>query len=71
MVGKNVHGCVDPNSPEGDIIARPMLLDCISHIRVVQVSCGYDHTAVLSSNGSVVSMEICFAILPLISYNYF
>ena len=55
VAGKNVNGCVDPNSKEGDVIARPMLLDCISNIRVLQVSCGYDHTAVLSSNGSVLS----------------
>ncbi|KAL7544039.1 hypothetical protein ACHAXR_013506 [Thalassiosira sp. AJA248-18] len=55
IAGKNVHGCVDPNSPDGDVIARPTLLDSISHIRVVQISCGYDHTAVLSSNGSVLT----------------
>jgi len=53
--GKNVHGCVDPNAKEGDVIARPMLLDSISNTRVLQVSCGYDHTAVLSSNGSVLT----------------
>jgi hypothetical protein len=58
IAGKNIHGCVDPNSPEGTIISRPVLLDCISHVRVMQVSCGLDHTAVLSSTGSVVSM--CF-----------
>lgn len=56
IVGKNVHGCVDPNSSDGEHISRPRLLDCISHVRVSQVSCGYDHTAVLSSNGSVVSI---------------
>jgi hypothetical protein len=55
IVGKNVHGCVDPNCPEGNVISRPVLLDCISHIRVLKVSCGLDHTAALSSNGSVVS----------------
>lgn len=55
VVGKNVHGCVDPNSPEGKVISRPMLLDCMSNVRVLQVSCGYDHTAVISSNGSVLT----------------
>jgi len=56
IAGKNLHGCVDPNVPEGQVVSRPVLLDCISHVRVLQVSCGYDHTAVLSSNGSVVSI---------------
>lgn len=55
IVGKNVNGCVDPNLQEGSVISRPVLLDCISHIKVLQVSCGYDHTAVLASNGFVVS----------------
>ena len=56
VAGKNVHGCVDPvNLSEGEVTSRPMLLDCISHIRVLQVSCGYDHTAVLTSNGSVLT----------------
>jgi len=55
VAGNNIHGCVDPNSPEEKFIFRPMILDCISHVRVVQVSCGYDHTAVLSSNGSVLT----------------
>ncbi|KAL7546171.1 hypothetical protein ACHAWF_009514, partial [Thalassiosira exigua] len=55
VVGKNVRGCVDPNAEEGTVRSRPALLDCISHVRVVQVSCGYDHTAVISSNGSVLT----------------
>ena len=55
IVGKNVHGCVDPNCPEGNVISRPVLLECISHVRVLKVSCGLDHTAALSSTGSVVS----------------
>ncbi len=57
IVGKNVHGCVDPNCPEGNVISRPVLLDCISHVRVLKVSCGLDHTAALSSTGSVVSLS--------------
>ena len=55
IAGRNVRGCVDPNSPEGEVVLRPMLLDCVSHVRVVQVSCGRDHTAVLLSNGSVLT----------------
>ena len=56
VAGRNVHGCVDPNAKDNEVISRPMLLDCLGNIKVVQVSCGYDHTAVLSSNGSVVSI---------------
>ena len=62
IVGKNVHGCVDPNCPDGNVISRPVLLECISHVRVLKVSCGLDHTAALSSTGSVVStsfLSIC------------
>ena len=65
IVGKNLHGCVDPNLPEGHVVSRPVLLECISNVRVMQVSCGYDHTAVLSSNGSVVSK------LDIIFHHYF
>ena len=67
VAGRNVHGCVDPSAKDNEVISRPMLLDCLGNIKVVQVSCGYDHTAVLSSNGSVVSILLfgvlmsCFA----------
>lgn len=53
VVGTNIHGCVDPNLAEGTSIYRPQLFESLSNVRVVQVSCGYDHTAALSSNGSV------------------
>eukprot|EP00986_Skeletonema_menzelii_P005715 scaffold2117_cov141-Skeletonema_menzelii.AAC.10 len=53
VVGTNLHGCVDPNLAELASCYRPQLLESLSSVRVVQVSCGYDHTAVLSSNGSV------------------
>lgn len=55
VAGRNVRGCVDPDSPEGEVISRPVLLDCLGNVRVVQVSCGHDHTAALSSNGSVLA----------------
>ena len=53
VVGSNLHGCVDPNLPEGANVHRPQVFESLSNVRVVQVSCGYDHTAALSSNGSV------------------
>jgi len=53
VVGTNLHGCVDPNLAEGASCFRPQLLESLGSVRVVQVSCGYDHTAALSSNGSV------------------
>lgn len=55
VVGQNVDGCVDPSIRDGAVVSRPVLLESLNHIRVIQVSCGYDHTAVVSSNGSVLS----------------
>eukprot|EP00804_Cyclotella_cryptica_P023529 CCRYP_012150-RC/>CCRYP_012150-RC protein AED:0.41 eAED:0.41 QI:0/0/0/1/0/0/2/0/417 len=55
VVGTNLHGCLDPDLPEEQVCSRPVLLESLGQIRVVQVSCGYDHTAALSSNGSVLT----------------
>jgi alpha-tubulin suppressor-like RCC1 family protein len=55
MVGTNLHGCVDPDLPEEKVCSKPILLESLGQIRVVQVSCGFDHTAALSSNGSVLT----------------
>lgn len=55
VVGTNLHGCVDPDLPEEIVVPKPVLLDTLGQIRVVQVSCGFDHTAILSSNGSVLT----------------
>lgn len=49
VVGQNVHGCVDPSIRDGAVVSRPMLLESLNYIRVIQVSCGYDHTAGTSS----------------------
>ncbi|EJK76295.1 hypothetical protein THAOC_01949, partial [Thalassiosira oceanica] len=45
VVGQNVDGCVDPSIRDGAVVSRPVLLESLNHIRVIQVSCGYDHTA--------------------------
>jgi alpha-tubulin suppressor-like RCC1 family protein len=55
VVGTNFGGCVDPDLPEGQVSSKPVLLDSLGQIRIVQVSCGFDHTAIMSSNGSVLT----------------
>ena len=55
IVGSNSHGEVDPDRPKELIIAKPSLLESLSHARIVQVSCGFNHTAALHSNGSVIT----------------
>jgi alpha-tubulin suppressor-like RCC1 family protein len=55
VVGTNLHGCVDPDLEDEMVCPKPVLLDSLGQIRVVQVSCGFDHTAALSSNGSVIT----------------
>lgn len=55
VVGTNFHGSVDPDLPDETICPKPIILDALGQVRVVQVSCGFDHTAALSSNGSVIT----------------
>ena len=49
VVGQNVDGCVDPSIRDGAVVSRPIFLESLNDIRVIQVSCGYDHTAGASS----------------------
>ena len=53
--GTNFKGCLDPDLPEEETVTKPVLLESLGQIRVVQVSCGFDHTAALSSVGSVLT----------------
>ena len=55
VCGRNTAGAVDPDRKQEDVIARPILLESLSMSRIVQVSCGLDHTAALRSNGAVLS----------------
>jgi alpha-tubulin suppressor-like RCC1 family protein len=55
IVGSNTSGEVDPDRTEDKCIAKPTILESIIHARVIQVSCGFDHTAALHSNGSVLT----------------
>jgi hypothetical protein len=55
IVGANTYGEVDPDRPKERIIAKPSLLESLNQARIVQVSCGYNHTAALHSNGSVIT----------------
>jgi len=58
--GDNVDGAVDPcteragEKESSKRIPRPTLLESIN-TRVLQVSCGYDHTAALTENGAVLT----------------
>ena len=55
VCGTNFKGCLDPDLPDEETMAKPVLLESLGQIRVVQVSCGFDHTAALSSVGSVLT----------------
>lgn len=55
ICGRNTAGAVDPDRKEEDVIARPVLLESLSMSRIVQVSCGLDHTAAVRSNGTVLT----------------
>mmetsp|Transcript_8087 Transcript_8087/g.11776 ORF Transcript_8087/g.11776 Transcript_8087/m.11776 type:complete len:1158 (-) Transcript_8087:98-3571(-) len=53
--GLNEEGAVDPHRKTDVRIERPTLLESIGPNRIVQVSCGLNHTAGLSANGSVLT----------------
>lgn len=55
VCGRNTAGAVDPDRKGDDVIARPIILESLSMSRIVQVSCGLDHTAALRSNGAVLT----------------
>lgn len=55
IAGCNTSGEVDPDRKGKGIIAKPCLLESLSLARIVQVSCGFDHTAALRSNGAVLT----------------
>lgn len=55
IVGSNSYGEVDPDRSKERIIAKPSLLESLNQARIIQVSCGYNHTAALHSNGSVIT----------------
>jgi alpha-tubulin suppressor-like RCC1 family protein len=55
IAGRNSSGEVDPDRRDEKIIAKPMLLESLSQARIVQVSCGFNHTAALRSNGAVLT----------------
>lgn len=55
VCGRNEAGAVDPDRAANAIIARPVSLESLAIVRIVQVSCGLDHTAALRSNGTVLT----------------
>ena len=55
VCGRNEAGAVDPDRMANVIIARPVSLESLAITRIVQVSCGLNHTAALRSNGTVLT----------------
>ena len=55
--GQNVKGVVDPYARDTQEIPRPTLFEPINdlNLKILQVSCGYDHTAALSEHGTVLT----------------
>ena len=52
--GKNEYGAVDPGRPLSDVICKPSLLESVT-VPVLQVSCGKNHTAAVTTTGGVLS----------------
>jgi alpha-tubulin suppressor-like RCC1 family protein len=55
VCGRNAAGAVDPDRKANVIIGRPVSLESLTMSRIVQVSCGLEHTAALRSNGAVLT----------------
>lgn len=55
IVGENTSGEVDPDRMHVKGFARPFFLESLNQARIVQVSCGFNHTAALRSNGVVLA----------------
>ena len=55
--GQNVKGVVDPYGNNSLQLPRPTLFEPINdlNLKILQVSCGYDHTAALSEHGTVLT----------------
>ena len=52
----NSKGAVDPNQYEKKLSKRPAKIESLPlSSKVLQVSCGYDHTAALSTEGFVLT----------------
>ncbi len=57
ICGNNTEGAVDPSQRQTPSISRPMHLESILTLtpRILQVSCGLDHTAVLTETRAVLT----------------
>eukprot|EP00586_Coscinodiscus_wailesii_P022336 CAMPEP_0172509578 /NCGR_PEP_ID=MMETSP1066-20121228/221374_1 /TAXON_ID=671091 /ORGANISM="Coscinodiscus wailesii, Strain CCMP2513" /LENGTH=110 /DNA_ID=CAMNT_0013288131 /DNA_START=177 /DNA_END=505 /DNA_ORIENTATION=- len=55
--GSNLSGEVDPNNndPITTTISPPRLLESLSNVTIIQISCGYNHTAVINESGAVLT----------------
>jgi alpha-tubulin suppressor-like RCC1 family protein len=55
ICGRNNTGAVDPDRRGEELIKKPALLESLGEARIVQVSCGFDHTAALRANGAILT----------------
>jgi len=55
ICGDNTTGAVAPFQKDQAIIVRPTLVEALGQTVVRQVSCGWDHTAAVSSTGAVLT----------------
>lgn len=55
IAGRNTSGEVDPDRRDEQLIPKPLFLESLNQARIVQVSCGFNHTAALRSNGVVLT----------------
>jgi alpha-tubulin suppressor-like RCC1 family protein len=55
LSGTNTSGEVDPDRRNEQLIAKPVVLESLNQARIVQVSCGFNHTAALNSNCVVLT----------------
>lgn len=53
--GENHFGEVDPARKEESLIVKPSALESLVQASVIEVSCGFKHTAALRSNGTVLT----------------
>jgi ubiquitin-protein ligase E3 A len=55
LAGDNSEGAVDPSLRDETNFVKPHLLELLSMTRIIQVSCGLDHTAAITESRSVLT----------------
>jgi alpha-tubulin suppressor-like RCC1 family protein len=55
VCGNNAEGAVDPSQRDRSKIPRPVHLELLAMTRIIQISCGLDHTAAVTETRSVLT----------------